>query len=126
MNTMADQFTTVQKTSEQSAVNGNKALTAVQNGRSSLEKQSSIAKDISSTSINIKEAVTQFSQFTTEIEGAANAVHAIADQTNLLALNAAIEAARAGEAGKGFAIVAQEVKNYLMKQKRQLLSSLRW
>ncbi|MDD1502627.1 HAMP domain-containing methyl-accepting chemotaxis protein [Lysinibacillus sp. CNPSo 3705] len=110
MNTMADQFTTVQKTSEQSAVNGNKALTAVQNGRSSLEKQSSIAKDISSTSINIKEAVTQFSQFTTEIEGAANAVHAIADQTNLLALNAAIEAARAGEAGKGFAIVAQEVK----------------
>lgn len=111
MNTMADQFTTVQETSEQSAVNGNKALTAVQNGRSSLEKQSSIAKDISSTSINIKEAVTQFSQFTTEIEGAANAVHAIADQTNLLALNAAIEAARAGEAGKGFAIVAQEVKN---------------
>lgn len=110
MNTMAEQFTTVQETSEQSAVNGNKALTAVQNGRSSLEKQSSIAKDISSTSINIKEAVTQFSQFTTEIEGAANAVHAIADQTNLLALNAAIEAARAGEAGKGFAIVAQEVK----------------
>ncbi|MEB2282663.1 methyl-accepting chemotaxis protein [Lysinibacillus xylanilyticus] len=110
MNTMADQFTTVQETSEQSAVNGNKALTAVQNGRSSLEKQSSIAKDISSTSINIKEAVTQFSQFTIEIEGAANAVHAIADQTNLLALNAAIEAARAGEAGKGFAIVAQEVK----------------
>ncbi|MGE7688904.1 methyl-accepting chemotaxis protein [Lysinibacillus sp. NPDC097214] len=110
MNTMADQFTTVQQTSEQSAINGNQALTAVQNGRSSLEKQSSIAKDISSTSINIKEAVTQFSQFTTEIEGAANAVHAIADQTNLLALNAAIEAARAGEAGKGFAIVAKEVK----------------
>jgi len=110
MKTMADQFTTVQETSEQSAVNGNKALTAVQLGRSSLEKQSAIAKDISSTSINIKEAVTQFSQFTTEIEGAANAVHAIADQTNLLALNAAIEAARAGEAGKGFAIVAKEVK----------------
>lgn len=110
MNTMADQFTTVQQTSEQSAINGNQALTAVQHGRSSLEKQSSIAKDISSTSINIKEAVTQFSQFTTEIEGAANAVHAIADQTNLLALNAAIEAARAGEAGKGFAIVAEEVK----------------
>ncbi|MGE7908709.1 methyl-accepting chemotaxis protein [Lysinibacillus xylanilyticus] len=110
MNTMADQFTTVQETSEQSAVNGSKALSAVQNGRSSLEKQSSIAKDISSTSVNIKEAVTQFSQFTTEIEGAANAVHAIADQTNLLALNAAIEAARAGEAGKGFAIVAEEVK----------------
>ncbi len=110
MNTMADQFTTVQQTSEQSAANGRQALTAVQNGRSSLKNQSSFAKDISSTSINIKEAVTQFSQFTTEIEGAANAVHAIANQTNLLALNAAIEAARAGEAGKGFAIVAEEVK----------------
>jgi methyl-accepting chemotaxis protein len=110
MNTMTDQFTTVQQTSEQSAANSKQALAAVQNGRSSLEKQSSIAKDISSTSINIKEAVTQFSQFTTEIEGAANVVHTIAEQTNLLALNAAIEAARAGEAGKGFAIVAQEVK----------------
>ncbi|MFJ7979478.1 methyl-accepting chemotaxis protein [Lysinibacillus xylanilyticus] len=126
MNTMADQFTTVQETSEQSAVNGSKALTAVQNGRSSLEKQSSIAKDISSTSVNIKEAVTQFSQFTTEIEGAANAVHAIADQTNLLALNAAIEAARAGEAGKGFAIVAEEVKklSHETEKATSLISSM--
>ncbi|MFJ8511926.1 methyl-accepting chemotaxis protein [Lysinibacillus xylanilyticus] len=126
MNTMADQFTTVQETSEQSAVNGSKALSAVQNGRSSLEKQSSIAKDISSTSINIKEAVTQFSQFTTEIEGAANAVHAIADQTNLLALNAAIEAARAGEAGKGFAIVANEVKklSHETEKATSLISSM--
>ncbi|QQP14889.1 methyl-accepting chemotaxis protein [Lysinibacillus agricola] len=110
MNTMADQFTIVQQTSEQSAANGKQALAAIQIGHNSLEKQSSIAKDISSTSLDIKEAVTQFSQFTTEIEGAANAVHAIANQTNLLALNAAIEAARAGEAGKGFAIVAEEVK----------------
>ncbi|KMY33128.1 chemotaxis protein [Lysinibacillus xylanilyticus] len=126
MNTMADQFTTVQETSEQSAVNGSKALTAVQNGRNSLEKQSSIAKDISSTSVNIKEAVTQFSQFTTEIEGAANAVHAIADQTNLLALNAAIEAARAGEAGKGFAIVAEEVKklSHETEKATSLISSM--
>ena len=110
MNTMTDQFTIVQQTSDQSAINGKQALAAVQNGRSSLEKQSSIAKDITSTSLDIKNAVTQFSQFTTEIQGAAKAVHAIADQTNLLALNAAIEAARAGEAGKGFAIVAEEVK----------------
>ncbi|MDM5247279.1 methyl-accepting chemotaxis protein [Lysinibacillus sp. G4S2] len=110
MNTMTDQFTIVQQTSNQSAINGKQALAAVQNGRSSLEKQSSIAKDITSTSLDIKDAVTQFSQFTTEIQSAAKAVHAIADQTNLLALNAAIEAARAGEAGKGFAIVAEEVK----------------
>ncbi|MGE7915068.1 methyl-accepting chemotaxis protein [Lysinibacillus xylanilyticus] len=126
MNTMTDQFTTVQQTSEQSAANGKLALAAVQNGRSSLEKQSSIAKDISSTSINIKEAVTQFSQFTTEIEGAANVVHAIAEQTNLLALNAAIEAARAGEAGKGFAIVAQEVKKLSFETEKAttLISSM--
>ncbi|MFJ8458578.1 methyl-accepting chemotaxis protein [Lysinibacillus xylanilyticus] len=126
MNTMTDQFTTVQQTSEQSAANGKLALAAVQNGRSSLEKQSSIAKDISSTSINIKEAVTQFSQFTTEIEGAANVVHTIAEQTNLLALNAAIEAARAGEAGKGFAIVAQEVKKLSFETEKAttLISSM--
>lgn len=110
MNNMADQFRDVMRTSEQSADTGKQALEAVQNGQYSLEKQSSIAKDISTTSLDIKEAVTQFSQFTTEIEGAANAVHTIASQTNLLALNAAIEAARAGEAGKGFAIVAEEVK----------------
>lgn len=107
---MADQFKDVMRTSEQSADTGKQALEAVQNGQYSLEKQSSIAKDISTTSLDIKEAVTQFSQFTSEIEGAANAVHTIASQTNLLALNAAIEAARAGEAGKGFAIVAEEVK----------------
>ncbi|WP_374963089.1 methyl-accepting chemotaxis protein [Lysinibacillus sp. RS5] len=126
MNTMTDQFTTVQQTSEQSAANGKLALAAVQNGRSSLEKQSSIAKDISSTSNNIKEAVTQFSQFTTEIEGAANVVHTIAEQTNLLALNAAIEAARAGEAGKGFAIVAQEVKKLSFETEKAttLISSM--
>ncbi|MEX3744185.1 methyl-accepting chemotaxis protein [Lysinibacillus xylanilyticus] len=126
MNTMTDQFTTVQQTSEQSAANGKLALAAVQNGRSSLEKQSSIAKDISSTSINIKEAVTQFSQFTTEIESAANVVHTIAEQTNLLALNAAIEAARAGEAGKGFAIVAQEVKKLSFETEKAttLISSM--
>jgi len=110
MNNMTDQFKGVMQTSEQSANNGKQALEAVQNGQYSLEKQSTIAKDISTTSLDIKEAVTQFSQFTSEIEGAANAVHTIASQTNLLALNAAIEAARAGEAGKGFAIVAEEVK----------------
>ncbi|WP_155590528.1 methyl-accepting chemotaxis protein [Lysinibacillus cavernae] len=110
MNNMAEQFKGVMHTSEQSANNGKQALEAVQNGQYSLEKQSTIAKDISTTSIDIKEAVTQFSQFTSEIEGAANVVHTIASQTNLLALNAAIEAARAGEAGKGFAIVAEEVK----------------
>lgn len=110
MSAMTDQFTAVQQTSEQSAASSKDALAAVKTGRSSLEKQAAIAEKISSSSIEIKDAVNEFAQFTTEIEGAANTVRAIADQTNLLALNAAIEAARAGEAGKGFAVVAEEVR----------------
>ncbi|WP_128895246.1 methyl-accepting chemotaxis protein [Longirhabdus pacifica] len=87
------------------------ALISVEEGRLSVEKQIQFANQLSNSSQHIKEGVEKFSEYTTEIETAAEAVRDIAEQTNLLSLNAAIEAARAGEAGKGFAVVADEVKN---------------
>jgi len=110
MSVMGEQFSAVHHSSEQSATQSTQALESVDQGRVSLEKQMKLAEEISSSSNHIRSSVSEFAQFTKEIEGAANTVKDIADQTNLLALNAAIEAARAGEAGKGFAVVAEEVR----------------
>jgi methyl-accepting chemotaxis protein len=86
------------------------ALSSVQTGKVSLNNQKNYAEQMAISSKAIISSVDQFSQYTGEIEKAAQSVKEIAEQTNLLALNAAIEAARAGEAGKGFAVVAQEVR----------------
>ncbi len=59
----------------------------------------------------LKEAISEISKCSEEIDEIISTIEAIASETNLLSLNASIEAARAGEAGKGFAIVANQVKN---------------
>jgi len=79
-----------------------------------------IAGQVAKSSQIARQAVTDASATTTQMETLSEAVQSIgeivglisdiASQTNLLALNATIEAARAG-AGKGFAVVAGEVKS---------------
>ena len=59
----------------------------------------------------LKEAISEISKCSEEIDEIISTIESIASETNLLSLNASIEAARAGEAGKGFAIVANQVKN---------------
>lgn len=110
MGSMSQDFVHVQDESRQASVASTSAKESVQIGRESLVKQGEIAKKLSQSTGEIAKSVQEFSQFTGEIETAAQSVRDIAEQTNLLALNAAIEAARAGEAGKGFAVVATEVR----------------
>ncbi len=59
----------------------------------------------------LKDAISEISKCSEEIDEIISTIESIASETNLLSLNASIEAARAGEAGKGFAIVANQVKN---------------
>ncbi|TFE01213.1 methyl-accepting chemotaxis protein [Jeotgalibacillus sp. R-1-5s-1] len=110
MTVLQSTFQQSEELTSRSAVKGNEALKAVQNGQESLEQQKHFTKEAATASSSIKKELETFSAFTSEIQEAAEFVREIADQTNLLALNAAIEAARAGEQGKGFAVVANEVK----------------
>ncbi|MGD6903068.1 methyl-accepting chemotaxis protein [Bacillus infantis] len=110
MRSMGDNFAVVQHESQSSLQASMEAMSSIDAGRKSLEKQAAFAGQLSSSSEGIKASVQEFADYTGKIENAAHTVREIAEQTNLLALNAAIEAARAGEAGKGFAVVAEEVR----------------
>ncbi|PLR73729.1 methyl-accepting chemotaxis protein [Bacillus sp. UMB0728] len=104
MRSMGDNFTVVQQESQNSLKASMEAMSSIDAGRKSLEKQAGFAGQLSSSSEGIKASVQEFADYTGKIENAAHTVREIAEQTNLLALNAAIEA------GKGFAVVAEEVR----------------
>lgn len=70
MSVMGEQFSAVHQASAESAVQSTQALESVHQGRVSLEKQMKLAEEISSSSNHIRSSVSEFAQFTKEIEGA--------------------------------------------------------
>lgn len=73
------------------------------------------AKEVRLAASEMEETVVNLKKAMERIREITGIIEGIAEQTNLLALNASIEAARAGEAGKGFAVVANEVKELAKK-----------
>jgi len=85
---------------EESALDGTKAVQDVISGMSSLRA-------------NVQAGAKKMKNLgdrSMEITGIVATISRISEQTNMLALNAAIEAARAGEHGRGFTVVAEEVR----------------
>ncbi|WP_223701915.1 methyl-accepting chemotaxis protein [Sutcliffiella deserti] len=86
--------------SRQTAVEGKKLSTDLQENMSSFSKD---VKQVDAVFQILTEKIDDTNHLTQHIKN-------ITEQTNLLALNASIEAARAGEAGRGFAVVADEIR----------------
>ncbi|GAB3120976.1 hypothetical protein GCM10027256_11680 [Novispirillum itersonii subsp. nipponicum] len=122
---------TLAETAEDTFLQTNIGVTAVQEASDNVETVSAsmaqfsasvhaISEQARQSGIVMEQAAREAELTQQNIEGLAeaayqigevvNLIRSIAGQTNLLALNATIEAARAGETGKGFAVVAGEVK----------------
>lgn len=87
------------------------ALTSMTGVKDSIHYQEKKMTENKMITEDMRMAITDLLDKSTEIGKILEVINGVAEQTNLLALNAAIEAARAGEHGRGFAVVSEEIRN---------------
>ncbi len=130
-NTLTDQSTEMNRTTQQLSQNANEQAAAadqimqsinfIQQEISNNAGISMQSKEIANKIIKdinvIRDAQNDSLKSVHDISDKINIINDIAFQTNILALNAAVEAARAGEHGKGFAVVASEIRKLAEKCK---------
>lgn len=121
--TLSKNINEVNKVTEKSTHQAEKARTKALEGQSQLDQ---LINSVSYMEIMIKQItqfLSEFDKSSSEIANIITIVQKIADQTNLLALNSSIEAARAGIHGSGFAIVSQEIGK-LAEQTKQSITQI--
>lgn len=119
---VATAVTQMAATSQEVALNTQRAATAARDADHAVDNGSGIVRgnveSIRRLSMELENglaSVARLEKYSQDIESILSMISAIAEQTNLLALNAAIEAARAGDKGRGFAVVADEVRHLAQK-----------